>query len=74
VGPVKPDGSFPLYLNGCRERPGAMPGTYRVVVRPRGPVKTRLRVDSKYQDPCTTDLLVHVGPDWNYVHFDLLGQ
>ena len=71
VGSVKPDGSFQLYMNGLRGRRGAVPGTYRVVVRPRVPDKTGSRVDSKYRDPRTTDLRVHVGPDWNYVRFNL---
>jgi hypothetical protein len=71
VGPVKPDGSFQLYMNGLRDRRGAAPGTYRVVVRPRVPDQTGSSVDSKYQDPRTTDLLVHVGPDWNYVRLNL---
>jgi hypothetical protein len=71
TGPVNPDGSFQLYVNGELDRRGAVPGTYRVVVRPRVPDKTGSRVDSKYRDPRTTDLRVHVGPDWNYVRFNL---
>ena len=71
VGPVKPDGSFQLYMYGIRARRGAVPDTYRVVVRPRVPDQTRSRVDSKYQDYRTTDLLVPVGPDWNYVRLTL---
>jgi len=70
-GPVNPDGSFQLYVNGRSDQRGAVPGTYRVFVRPRVSGKTGSRVDSKYQDPRTTDLLVHVGPDWNYIRFNL---
>ena len=32
MGPVNPDGSFQLYVNGQPDRRGAVPGTYRVVV------------------------------------------
>ncbi len=71
VGIVNPDGSFQLYLNGRRDRRGALPGTYRVVVRPRVSDKTAPRVDSKYQDAHTTNLLVHVKPDWNHVRLTL---
>ena len=71
VGPVKPDGSFQVYMNGLRDRRGAVPGTYRIVVHPRVADQTGSRVDSKYQDPRTTDLLVRVGPDWNYVRLNL---
>ena len=71
MGPVNLDGSFQLYVNGRSDRRGAVPGTYRVFVHPRVPDETGSRVDSKYQDPRTTDLLVHVGPDWNYVRVNL---
>ena len=71
MGQVNPDGSFQLYVNGHPDLRGAFTGTYRVVVQTRVPDKMGSRVDSKYQDPRTTDLLVPVGPDWNYVHFNL---
>jgi hypothetical protein len=70
-GLVNSDGSFQLYVDGHGDWPGAVPGTYRVVVRPCVPDKTGSRVDSKYRDARTTDLLVHVGPDWNYLRFNL---
>jgi hypothetical protein len=71
VGSMRPDGSFQLYMYGILDRRGAVPGTYRVVVRPRVPDRTGSCVDSKYQDARTTDLLVPVGPDWNYVRLSL---
>ena len=71
MGQVNPDGSFQLYVNGQPELRGAVPGTYRVFVHLRVPDKTGSSLDSKYQDPRTTDLLVPVGPDWNYVRFNL---
>jgi hypothetical protein len=71
MGPVNPDGSFQLYVNGEWGRRGAEPGTYRVFVRAPVRDKTGSRLDSKYQDRRTTDLLVHVGPDWNYLRFNL---
>jgi hypothetical protein len=71
MGPVKPDGSFQLYINGQSELRGAVPGTYRVFVHLRVPDKAGSRLDSKYQDPRTTDLLVRVVPDWNYLRFNL---
>jgi hypothetical protein len=70
-GPLKPDGSFELFFNGRWDQRGAMPGIYRVVVRPFILDKSGSRVDSKFQDPRTTELRVNVGPDWNYVRFDL---
>jgi hypothetical protein len=71
MGLVNPDGSFQLYVNGQLDLRGAVPGTYRVFVHLRVPDKTGSRLDSKYQDSRTTDLVVHVGPDWNYLRFNL---
>src|SRR5262249_37356070 len=71
IGPMKPDGSFQLYCDGKWDRPGAVAGTYRVVVRPRSTDETGPRVDGKYQDLRTTDLVVRVGPEWNHVRIDL---
>ncbi len=71
MGPVNPDGSFQLYFNGQRHRQGVAPGTYRVFFRTRAPNRTGSRLQSRYQNPRTTDLLVDVGPDWNYVRFNL---
>jgi hypothetical protein len=71
IGPVNPDGSFQLYVNGDWDRRGAVPGTYRVVLRPRVPNQTASHVDSKYQDAHTSDLLVHVWPDWNELRLNL---
>jgi hypothetical protein len=70
-GLVNPDGSFQLLLNAQSDQQGVVPGTYRVVVRPRPLDKIASRVDRKYQDTRTTDLLVQVVPGWNYVHFNL---
>jgi hypothetical protein len=71
LGLTNDDGSFELYANGQRDRRGAVPGAYRVFVRPRVPDQTESLVDSKYLGPGTTDLLVQVGPDWNHFRFDL---
>lgn len=71
MGSIKPDGSFQLYVNGQRDLRGAFPGTYRVYVRSHAADRAGSHLDSKYQDPRTTDLLVHVRPDWNYVSFNL---
>ena len=71
MGPVKPDGSFQLYVNGDRYLRGAVPGTYRVVVFPGVLDKAGPRVDSKFQHPRTTNLLVHVDRNWNYVRVNL---
>jgi hypothetical protein len=71
IGPVDRDGSFRLYVDGYRHQQGAVPGTYRVFVRPRSPDRFAPDVDPKYQDPRTSHLLVHVAPDWNYVRLDL---
>ena len=71
MGELEPDGSFQLYVNGQPDLRGALTGTYRVVVQPRVPGKLGSRLDSKYQNPRTTDLLVHVERDWNYVRINL---
>jgi len=71
MGFVNPDGSFQLYINGLKDQCGAMPGRYRVVLRPHASDKLGSRVDSKYLDSRTSDLLVHVEPDWNYVRVTL---
>jgi hypothetical protein len=71
MGPITPDGSFELYVNGERDRPGAVPGTYRVVICPGGLDRMGPRVGSKYRDGRTTNLLVHVGADWNDFRFNL---
>jgi hypothetical protein len=71
IGLVNPDGSFQLYANAQKDRRGALPGTYRVVVYPRSRDKTGARLDTKYQDARTTDLMIDVGPDWNYVCLNL---
>jgi hypothetical protein len=70
-GPLDSDGSFRLYMNGLRKCPGAAPGTYRVVICPRNADEFGSRVDPKYQDRRTSDLLVQVAPDWNDVRFNL---
>jgi hypothetical protein len=71
MGIVNPDGSFQLYVNGDRNRLGVVPGTYRVVVLPGVLDKTGSRVDSKCQNLLTTNLLVHVEPDWKYANVNL---
>jgi hypothetical protein len=71
IGAVNPDGSFELHVHGRLNRRGAVPGTYRVLIRPRVSDKTGSRLDKKYQDPRTTDLLVNVGPNWNYLRLNL---
>ncbi len=71
MGPVKPDGSFQVYVNGQMNLCGAVPGTYRVVLQPRLSDKAGSRVDNKYRDSRTTDLVVHIGPDWNYVRVNV---
>ncbi len=70
-GRVNPDGSFQLYVNGDQKRLGVVPGTYRVVVLPGVRDKTGSRVDSKFQNLPTTNLLVHVEPDWKYLNVNL---
>jgi hypothetical protein len=71
LGVVNSDGSFQLYTDFHAGQQGAVPGTYRVVVYPQNWDKIGSRLDSKYQNPHTTDLVVHVAPDWNYVCFNL---
>ena len=71
MGLVNPDGSFQLYVNGDRDLRGAVPGRYRVIVLPGALDKTGPRVDSKFQNPRTTNLLVHVERNWNYVRVNL---
>ncbi len=71
MGLVNSDGSYQLYVNGQRDLRGAVPGTYRVYVHKRVSNTTGLHLDSKYQDPRTTDLLVDIRPDCNYVDFKL---
>jgi hypothetical protein len=75
-GPVgsgysRPDGSFQLYVNGRRDRRGAVPGTYRVVVVPYASDPAGSVVDRKYLHPHTTDLVVHIAPGWNHVCLNL---
>ena len=70
-GPLDSDGSFRLYMNGVTHRPGAAPGTYRVVIHPQKADKIGSRVDPKYQDPRTSGLRVQVAADWNDLRFDL---
>jgi hypothetical protein len=70
-GPLDSEGSFRLYMNGSRRYPGAAPGTYRVVIQPRNADKFGSRVDPKYQNRPTSDLLVQVTPEWNDVRFSL---
>jgi hypothetical protein len=71
MGSITPDGSFQLSLDSRRDRRGAVPGTYRVVIRPLNPERTGPRVDSKYQDPRTTNLVVRVEAGWNDFRFNL---
>jgi hypothetical protein len=71
MAPVNPDGSFRLHVNGRKDQSGAVPGTYRIVLQPRVRGKPGTRIDAKYQHPRTTDLLVHIGPDWNHINVNL---
>jgi len=71
IGPVKSDGSFQLYINGDWDRRGAVPGTYRVVLRPQGASETESRAEGKYERAQTSDLLIDVGPDWNDLRLNL---
>jgi hypothetical protein len=71
IGLTNSEGSFELHANGRRDQRGAVPGEYRVYVRPRAPDQAEPLVDSKYLEPATTDLVVLVGPDWNHFRFDL---
>jgi hypothetical protein len=71
IGLTNDDGSFELYANGQLDQRGAVPGEYRVYVRPSVPDQADPLVDSKYLEAGTTDLVVLVGPDWNHFRFDL---
>ena len=72
VGALNPDGSFELHVHSRLNRRGAVPGTYRVLILPRvSGTGLGSRLDKKYRDPNTTDLLVNVGPDWNYLSLSL---
>jgi hypothetical protein len=70
-GPLDSDGSFRLYMNGLRQCPGAALGTYRVIIRPDNADEFGSRVDPKYQDSRTSDLLVQVLPGSNDFEFSL---
>jgi hypothetical protein len=72
VGRVHPDGSF-HHLYNCNDRlyEGVMPGRYRVFFRPDGSDEVGSPIDKKYLDLQTSDLVVDVRSDWNYVCFDL---
>jgi hypothetical protein len=68
VGRVQADGSFRhLYTNSSLRYEGVMPGRYRVFFSPLGPVVSAPSMDRKYLTPGTSDLLVDVERDWNYV-------
>ncbi len=71
LGAVNPDGSFELHVHSQLNPRGAVPGTYRVLIFPRVSDRIGSRLDKKYQDPRTTDLLINVGPDWNYLSLNL---
>jgi hypothetical protein len=71
-GRVLPDGSFHhLYTNGVAQYEGVMPGKYRVFFSPLGPHRPQPAIDHKYLAPGTSDLLVEVERDWNYVALSL---
>jgi hypothetical protein len=72
LGRVFPDGSFPhLYTLGSLRYEGVMPGKYRVFFGQLSPTRPALAMDSKYLGPGTSDLLVDVERDWNYVALSL---
>ena len=71
MGPLKPDGSFQLYVNGLEGQRGALPGRYRAVVYSRVLDGTGSSVVRRFGDPSTTGLPVHVKPDWSYFRIDL---
>jgi len=72
VGRVNADGSFRhLYTNSSLRYEGVMPGRYRVFFHPLRPSHPGPSMDRKYLAPGTTDLLVDVERDWNYVTFSL---
>jgi hypothetical protein len=71
-GRVLSDGSFRhLYTNGSEHYEGVMPGKYRVFFSPLGPDQPEPSIDHKYLGPGTSDLLVDVERDWNYVALSL---
>jgi hypothetical protein len=71
-GRVLADGSFRhLYTNGLPESEGVIPGKYRVFFCLLNPAQHGPSIDSKYLRPGTSDLLVDVGRDWNYVSLSL---
>jgi hypothetical protein len=71
MGPLKPDGSFQLYVNGLKGQRGALPGRYRAVVYSRVLDGTVSRVVRGFGDPSTTGLPVHGNPGWSYFRIDL---
>jgi hypothetical protein len=71
AGMAQADGSFRMRPWGRIGRDGVAPGTYRVYFIPKTPGATMSAVDVKYQNPATSDLLVHVGPAWNDFAFSL---
>lgn len=70
-GTVEADGSFRMKPWGGHDRGGVAPGTYRVYFLSKVPGAIESAVDAKYQNPATSDLLVHVGPSWNDFAFSL---
>lgn len=68
---VQADGSFRVRPWGDDEVYGVGPGTYRVYFVGPGAAGSESRIDPKYENPRTTDLLVHVGPEWNDFTFTL---
>src|SRR5262249_18381553 len=68
---VRPAGSFRARSWTKYVGEGVVPGTYRVYFEPDRSSAVSPWIDSKYQDPRTTNLLVHVGPDWNDFSFSL---
>jgi hypothetical protein len=70
-GMVQADGSFRMKPWSRISREGVAPGTYRVYFIPKTLGALESAVDEKYQNPVTSDLLVHVGPAWNDFAFSL---
>jgi hypothetical protein len=68
---LQADGSFRMKPWSRLRREGVAPGTYRVYFIPKTRGTRMLAVDEKYQNPATSDLLVHVGPAWNDFAFTL---
>jgi hypothetical protein len=64
-GEIQPDGSFRMQPSGRYDRDGVAPGTYRVHFIGHPSDAPVAPVGSKYQATQTSDLLVHVRPDWN---------